>query len=91
MNAICPCVAEIVMKPFSELSHCIGPNWANGSHSSGGPSCMRSAADDSPHISAICYCFRFFIFFAPFLNQITQNASGIQQVAKFSIRATRRF
>jgi len=51
----------------------------------GGPSCKRPAADESPDIGAVHYCFR---FSAPFLNQSTHKASVVENQGKISYLLT---
>jgi len=49
----------------------------------GGPSCAGSAADESPDIGAIRYCFRFLSFWATFKSG-ARNASGVEKLRQIS-------
>jgi len=49
----------------------------------GGPRCMEFAANESPDIGAIRYCFRFLIF-GPFLNKSTTACELCLKTGKIS-------
>jgi len=78
-----PCAAEIEW--CNCFSNCRTLGAPNGQMDLrvGGPSCTESAADESPDIAAIRYCFRFFIFCSIFKPECLEY-EGLKNGGKIS-------